>query len=162
MLNDFRAFIMRGNVLDLAVAVVIGAAFGGVVKSLVDDIIMPPIGLALGKVDFSNLYVLLQDGAKVAGPYASLAEAKAAGAVTLAYGAFLNSMIGFVIIAAAVFILVRAASRMYRQPAPAPPNTKECQFCRNDIPLAATRCGHCTSQLEGSTISAAAVISPVR
>ena len=163
MLKDFRAFIMRGNVLDLAVAVVIGAAFGGVVKSLVDDVIMPPIGLALGKVDFSNLYVTLLDGAKVAGPYASLAEAKAAGAVTLNYGVFLNSVLGFLIVAAAVFMLVRAATRMYRKPPEPPPNTKECPFCRNAIAMNATRCGHCTSQLEGAaSISAAAAVSPVR
>ena len=163
MLKDFKAFLMRGNVLDLAVAVVIGAAFGGVVKSLVDDIIMPPIGLGLGKVDFSNLYLLLQDGSKVAGPYASLADAKAAGAVTLNYGLFFNSVFGFLIIAAAVFLIVRAAAKMYRTPAPAPPNTKECPFCRNAIAIAATRCGHCTSQLEGNqAIAAATAIAPVR
>ncbi|HYC51655.1 MAG TPA: large conductance mechanosensitive channel protein MscL [Gemmatimonadaceae bacterium] len=163
MLKDFKAFIMRGNVLDLAVAVVIGAAFGGVVKSLVDDVIMPPIGLALGKVDFSNLYLLLQDGTKAAGPYASLADAKAAGAVTLNYGLFFNSIFGFLIVAAAVFVIVRAASKMSRQPAPAPPNTKECPYCRNAIPLNAIRCGHCTSQLEGNqAIAAAAAIAPVR
>lgn len=163
MLKDFRAFIMRGNVLDLAVAVVIGAAFGGVVKSLVDDVIMPPIGLALGKVDFTNLYVTLRDGAQAAGPYATLADAKAAGAVTLNYGLFINSILGFVIIAAAVFMIVRAANRMYRKPPEAPPNTKECPFCRNAIALAATRCGHCTSQLDGSTPVLAPVgVSPVR
>jgi large conductance mechanosensitive channel len=163
MLKDFRAFLMRGNVLDLAVAVVIGAAFGGVVKSLVDDVIMPPIGLALGKVDFSNLYVTLHDGAKAAGPYASLAEAKAAGAVTLNYGVFLNSVFGFLIVAAAVFVIVRSAARMYRKPAEPPPNTKECPFCRNAVALTATRCGHCTSQLEGTTpVVAARAVSPVR
>ena len=149
MFREFRAFILRGNVLDLAIAVVIGAAFGGVVKSLVDDVVMPPIGLAVGKVDFTNLYVLLQDGPKSPPPYASLAEAKAAGAVTLNYGLFLNSIFGFVIIAAAIFTIVKAANRLYRVPAPPPPNTKDCPFCRNAIPLAATRCGHCTSQLEG-------------
>ena len=123
MLKEFRTFIMRGNVLDLAIAVVIGAAFGGVVKSMVDDVIMPPIGLAVGKVDFSNLYVLLHDGATVPGPYASLAEAKEAGAVTLNYGMFLNSIIGFLIIAAAVFAIVKVANRVSRVPAPPPPNT---------------------------------------
>ena len=157
MLKEFRTFIMRGNVLDLAIAVVIGAAFGGVVKSMVDDVIMPPIGLAVGRVDFSNLYVLLQDGAKAAGPYASLAEAKEAGAVTLNYGMFLNSIIGFLIIALAVFAIVKVANRVSRIPEPPPPNTKECPFCRNAIPLAATRCGHCTSQLDG----AAAVVAPL-
>lgn len=149
MWNDFKAFIMRGNVLDLAVAVVIGAAFGGVVKSVVDDVIMPPIGLALGRVDFSNLYLLLKDGAAAAPPYASLAEAKAAGAVTLNYGLFLNSVIGFLIVAAAVFMLVRVATRMARKPAPVAPNEKTCQYCASSIPIAATRCPHCTSQLSG-------------
>jgi len=139
---------MRGNVLDLAIAVVIGAAFGAVVKSLVDDVVMPPIGLAVGNVDFANLYVLLQEGTKAPGPYASLADAKAAGAVTLNYGIFLNTLLGFLIVAAAIFMIVKAVNRLSR--APAPPNTKECPFCRNAIPLAATRCGHCTSQLEGS------------
>lgn len=148
MWKDFKAFLMRGNVLDLAVAVVIGAAFGGVVKSLVDDVIMPPIGLALGKVDFSNLYLLLQDGTKASPPYASLADAKAAGAVTLNYGVFLNSVFGFLIIAAAVFMLVRAANRMYSKPVPAAPNEKNCPFCATPIPVAAMRCPHCTSQLE--------------
>jgi large conductance mechanosensitive channel len=147
MWQDFKAFIMRGNVLDLAVAVVIGAAFGSVVKSVVDDIIMPPIGLALGRVDFSNLYILLKDGAASAPPYASLAEAKAAGAVTLNYGLFLNSVIGFLIVAAAVFLLVRVANRMARKPTPAAPNVKTCQYCATPIPIAATRCPHCTSQL---------------
>lgn len=162
MFREFRAFILRGNVLDLAIAVVIGAAFGGVVKSLVDDVVMPPIGLAVGKVDFTNLYVLLQDGTKSPPPYASLAEARAAGAVTLNYGLFLNSILGFVIIAAAIFAIVKAANRMYRAPAPPPPNTKDCPFCRNAIPLAATRCGHCTSQLEGGVSTVAPSVSPVR
>ena len=147
MLNDFKAFVMRGNVLELAIAVVIGAAFGVVVKSLVDDIVMPPIGLALGKVDFSNLYVLLAEGTKTPPPYASLAEAKAAGAVTVNYGLFINTVIGFLIVAAAVFALVRMANRMAAKPAPATPNTKSCPFCVSVIPLAATRCPSCTSQL---------------
>ncbi|MGE5731011.1 MAG: large conductance mechanosensitive channel protein MscL [Gemmatimonas sp.] len=150
MLKDFKAFIMRGNVMDLAVAVVIGGAFGTIVKSLVDDIIMPPIGLALGKVDFSNLYVLLKDGTKAAGPYASLADAKAAGAVTLNYGAFVNNIIAFLIIALAVFVIVRMVSKLYAKPAPAAPNTKPCQYCTMPIPLAATRCPNCTSQLSGA------------
>src|SRR5688500_11216643 len=104
MWKDFRAFIMKGSILELAAAVVIGAAFGGVIKTLVDDVIMPPIGLALGKVDFANLYVLLQEGAKAPAPYATLADAKAAGAVTIAYGAFINSLLGFFIVAAAIFL----------------------------------------------------------
>ena len=147
MFKGFRQFIMRGNVMDLAVAVVIGGAFGAIVKSLVDDIIMPPIGLALGHVDFSNLYVLLKDGTKAPPPYASLAEAHAAGAVTLNYGAFLNNVIAFLIIALAVFVIVRMVSRMYAKPAPATPNTKPCPYCTMPIPLAATRCPNCTSQL---------------
>jgi large conductance mechanosensitive channel len=149
MWSDFKAFIMRGNVLDLAVAVVIGAAFGVVVKSLVDDIIMPPIGLALGHVDFSNLYILLKDGVKAAPPYSSLAEAKAAGAVTLNYGMFVNNIITFLIISLAVFIVVRAASKVYPKKAAAP-TTRSCPFCAMDIPLAATRCPHCTSELKAA------------
>jgi large conductance mechanosensitive channel len=147
MWSDFKAFIMRGNVLDLAVGVIIGAAFGTVVKSMVDDVIMPPIGLAIGGVDFSNLFVVLKEGATAAGPYASLAEAKAAGAVTMNYGAFINTIITFLIVALAVFMLVRIVSRLHKQPAPPPPDTKSCPQCATAIPLAAKRCPNCTSQL---------------
>jgi large conductance mechanosensitive channel len=147
MLKDFKAFIMRGNVLDLAVAVVIGGAFGTIVKSFVDDVIMPPIGLALGHVDFNNLYMTLKDGTKAAGPYASLADAKAAGAVTLNYGAFINNVIAFLIIALAIFVIVRMVSRMYAKPAPVTDNTKNCPRCTLSIPKAATRCPQCTSEL---------------
>ena len=147
MWQDFKAFIMRGNVLDLAVAVVIGAAFGGVVKSLVDDVIMPPIGLVVGKVDFSSLSVLLKEGTKSPAPYKTLADAKGAGAVTLNYGAFLNNVFSFLIIALAVFMVVRVASRMYSKPAPAAPNTKPCPQCATQIPLAARRCPNCTSDI---------------
>jgi large conductance mechanosensitive channel len=133
--------------MDLAVAVVIGGAFGTIVKSLVDDIIMPPIGLALGHVDFSNLYMLLKDGTKAPSPYASLADAKAAGAVTLNYGAFINNVIAFLIIALAVFMIVRMVSKLYAKPAPASPNTKPCPRCTLPIPLAATRCPQCTSDV---------------
>ena len=147
MWNDFKAFVMRGNVLDLAVAVIIGAAFGGVVKSLVDDVIMPPIGLALGRVDFTNLFIVLHDGVKAPSPYLSLADAKAAGAVTINYGLFLNSIIGFLIVAAAVFMLVRIANKLAAKPVPPTPNTKSCQYCVSVIPIAATRCPNCTSQL---------------
>lgn len=146
MWKDFKAFMMRGNVLDLAVAVVIGAAFGVVVKSLVDDIIMPPIGLALGHVDFSNLYVLLKDGTKSAGPYASLADAKAAGAVTLNYGIFVNNVVTFLIVALAIFLIVRAAGKVRPKPAAAP-TTRPCPYCTMEIPVAATRCPHCTSEI---------------
>ena len=147
MWSDFKAFIMRGNVLDLAVGVIIGAAFGTVVKSLVDDVIMPPIGLAIGGVDFSNLFVVLKEGATAAGPYASLAEAKAAGAVTMNYGTFINTIITFLIVALAIFMLVRIVSRLHKQPAPPPPDTKSCPQCATAIPLAAKRCPNCTSQL---------------
>ena len=148
MWSDFKAFIMRGNVLDLAVAVVIGAAFGVVVKSLVDDVLMPPIGLALGHVDFSNLYVLLKDGVKSAPPYASLADAKAAGAVTLNYGMFVNNIITFLIIALAIFIVVRAANKVYKPVVKV--TTRPCPYCTMDIPLAATRCPNCTSELKAA------------
>ena len=147
MWKDFKAFIMRGNVLDLAVAVVIGAAFGKIVTSLVDDIIMPPIGLLLGNVDFSGLYVLLKEGPKAAAPYASLGEAKAAGAVTVNYGAFINNLIAFLIVAIAVFIIVRMVSRMYAKPAPVTDNTKACPRCTMSIPKAATRCPNCTADI---------------
>ena len=147
MWKDFKGFIMRGNVLDLAVAVVIGAAFGGVVKSLVDDVIMPPLGIVMGKADFTNLFVVLLDGVKAPSPYLSLADAKAAGAVTINYGLFLNSIVGFLIVALAVFALVRLANRMALMPVPAAPNTKPCQFCATDIPIPATRCPNCTSNL---------------
>lgn len=147
MLNEFKAFALRGNVLDLAVGIIIGVAFGTVVKSLVDDVIMPPIGLALGNVDFANLFLLLQPGPKAAPPYASVAEAKAAGAVTINYGAFINNIVAFLVIAFAVFLLVRAINRL-SPPAPAPA-TKDCSYCRMAVPASATRCPHCTSELRG-------------
>jgi large conductance mechanosensitive channel len=146
MLNDFKAFIMKGNVLDLAVAVVVGSAFGVVVKSLVDDIIMPPIGLALGRVDFSNLYVILKEGTKAAPPYATLADATAAGAVTWNYGMFINNIVAFLIVALAVFLAVRFVSGRMKKPAAAP-TTKDCPYCATAIPIAAKRCPKCTSQL---------------
>jgi large conductance mechanosensitive channel len=150
MLKEFKAFIMRGNVLDLAVGIIIGAAFGTIVKSLVDDVLMPPIGLALGNVDFSNLFVLLKEGAKAAPPYASLADAKAAGAVTINYGQFINNVVTFIIVAFAVFMIVRAANRMKPQDAAAAPATKDCPYCRMAIPVAATRCPHCTTELRAA------------
>ncbi|MGH7580355.1 MAG: large-conductance mechanosensitive channel protein MscL [Gemmatimonadales bacterium] len=146
MLKDFKEFVMRGNVVDLAVGIIIGGAFGTIVKSLVDDVIMPPIGLALGNVDFSDLFVMLKDGAKAAPPYATLAEAQAAGAVTINYGLFINSVITFLIIAFAVFLLIRAINRI-KPPAPAPVTTKDCPHCRMPIPAGATRCPQCTSEL---------------
>ena len=147
MLKEFKEFAMRGNVLDLAVGIIIGGAFGTIVKSLVDDVIMPPIGLALGNVDFSDLFLMLKAGEKAAPPYATLAEAQGAGAVTINYGLFVNSIITFLIIAFAVFLIVRAANRL-RPPEPAAAvSTKECPYCRMAIPLAATRCPQCTSEL---------------
>jgi large conductance mechanosensitive channel len=147
LFDEFKTFAMRGNVVDLAVGVVIGAAFTGIVNSLVKDVIMPPIGLALGNVDFSSLMVTLKDGAKAAGPYSSLAEAKAAGAVTINYGVFINSVVSFIIVAFAVFLLVRAANQLKPVDAAAAPNTKDCPFCRMAIPIGATRCPQCTSEL---------------
>ncbi len=148
--KDFKAFIMRGNVVDMAVGIIIGAAFGAIITSLVRDIIMPPIGLALGNVDFTNLFALLKEGAAAPGPYASLADAQAAGAVTINYGVFINTIIIFLIIALVVFFLiVRPISKMtVKKPAPAgPPTTKECPYCKSTININASRCPNCTSQL---------------
>ncbi len=147
MWKEFKSFVMRGNVMDLAVGVIIGAAFGSVVKSLVDDVIMPPIGIATGGVDFANKYVLLKEGTKAAAPYASLAAAKDAGAVTLNYGTFINTLLTFLIVALAVFILVRAVNKMYSKPAEPTPDTHPCPFCTMTVSNAATRCPHCTSEL---------------
>ncbi|MEO8417625.1 MAG: large-conductance mechanosensitive channel protein MscL [Methylophilaceae bacterium] len=146
MLKEFKAFAMRGNVVDMAVGIIIGAAFGGIIKSLVDDVIMPPIGLLLGNVDFSNLFVVLKQGT-TAGPYASVAVAKVAGAVTLNYGIFVNSVVSFTIVAFAVFLLIRTLNRLQREEAPAPVTTKECPRCYSAIPIKATRCPHCTSDV---------------
>jgi len=144
MLKDFRAFLMRGNVVDLAVAVVIGAAFGAIVTSFVKDVLTPPIGLVLGRVNFDDLFVTLSGGS-----YRSLAAAKAAGAPTLNYGAFINTIINFVIVAFAVFVLVRQIDRIRAKPAPPSPSTKECPQCAMMIPVRASRCPHCTSALTG-------------
>jgi large conductance mechanosensitive channel len=142
MIKAFRDFIMRGNVLDLAVAVIMGAAFGKIVTSFTNDILMPPIGLLLGGVDFSNLFLAL-DGAT----YPSLAAAQEAGAATLNYGVFLNTIIDFVIVAFALFLIIRAVNRLQAPKAPPVPTTKTCPFCASSIPLAARRCPHCTSEL---------------
>ena len=150
MFKEFKAFIMRGNVLDLAVGIIIGAAFGTIVKSLVDDVIMPPVGLALGNVDFANLFVVLKEGAKGAAPYATLADAKAAGAVTLNYGLFINNIVTFIIVAFAVFLVVRTANRLRPPEAAAAPNTRDCPYCRMPIPAGATRCPQCTSDLRSA------------
>ena len=150
MLKEFKAFALRGNVLDLAIGIIIGGAFGTIVKSLVDDVIMPPVGLALGNVDFANLFVLLQAGTKVPPPYATVADANAAGAVTINYGQFINNVIAFIIVAFAVFLIVRAANRMRPQDAAAAPATKDCPYCRMAIPVGATRCPHCTTELRAA------------
>ena len=148
MLKEFKDFAMRGNVVDMAVGVIIGAAFGAIVKSLVDDILMPLLGLLLGNADFSNLYVVLREGS-VSGPYATLALAQEAGAVTLNYGLFINTIISFVIVAFAIFLLIRSINRLQREEETAPPEptTKECTYCFSEIPIQATRCPNCTSEL---------------
>jgi large conductance mechanosensitive channel len=148
MFKEFKAFAMRGNVVDMAVGIIIGAAFGAIVKSLVDDVIMPPIGMLLGNVDFSNLFVVLKDGVAAVAPYASLADAKKAGAVTINYGLFINSVISFLIVAFAVFMLIKNLNRLQKEEAPAAPDTKECPFCASNIAIKATRCPHCTSELK--------------
>jgi len=150
MLKEFKEFAMRGSVVDMAVGIVIGAAFGTIIASFVADVLMPPIGLLLGRVDFANLFVVLKQGT-MAGPYESLAAAKQAGAVTLNVGVFINTIISFLIIAFAVFLVIRSINRMKaKQQAPAAaPTTKDCPFCFSAIPLKASRCPHCTSQLTG-------------
>jgi large conductance mechanosensitive channel len=151
MLQDFKAFITKGNVIDMAVGIIIGIAFGAVVNSLVKDVIMPPIGLALGKVDFANLFVVLKEGLNP-GPYASLAAAQAAGAVTINYGTFVNTVVNLLIIAVVVFFLiVRPVARMQalkKVKEPAAPTTRECPYCFTPIPIKATRCPNCTSELK--------------
>lgn len=151
MLKDFKAFIMKGNVVDMAVGIIIGIAFGLIISSVVKDIIMPPIGLALGNVDFQNLFVVLKEGA-TAGPYVSQAAAAAAGAVTINYGIFINTIINFLIIAAVLFFLVvRPIAKMNAKKQAAvpagPPTTKECPYCYSNIPIKAARCPNCTSEL---------------
>ncbi len=147
MIKEFKEFIMRGNVIDMAVGIIIGAAFGTIVKALVDDVIMPPIGLLLGNIDFSNLFVVLKEGAKAAAPYATLAAAKDAGAVVIAYGFFINTIITFLIVAFCVFMLIRSINKMQR-PAPAEATTKECPYCISSIPINAKRCPQCTSEIQ--------------
>jgi large conductance mechanosensitive channel len=149
MWKEFREFILRGNVVDMAVGIIIGAAFGTIVTSLVNNILMPPIGLLLGGVDFANLFILLKQGSPT-GPYASLADAHAAGAVTISYGVFINAVISFLIVAFVVFLLIRSINRMRREEEapPAEPTTKDCPYCLSTVPIKATRCAYCTSQLE--------------
>ena len=148
MLKEFKDFAMRGNVIDMAVGIVIGAAFGAIIKSLVDDILMPVLGLLLGNADFANLFWVLRAGSTPP-PYATLAAAQEAGAVTVNYGLFINAIVSFVLVAFAVFLLVRAINRARREEEapPAEPTTKECPYCFTEIPIQATRCPHCTSDL---------------
>ncbi len=148
MIKEFKEFIMRGNVMDMAVGIIIGAAFGTIVNSLVKDVIMPPIGLLLGKVDFSNMFAVLKNGT-APGPYPTVAAAQAAGAVTLNFGVFVNTIINFLIVGFAIFLLVKGVNQLKRQkPAPAAaPTTKDCPRCFSAIPIKATRCPNCTSEL---------------
>lgn len=152
MLKEFKEFAMRGNVLDLAIAVIIGAAFGTIITSLVNDILMPPIGLLLGRMDFKDLFIALSGGT-----YASLAAAKAAGAPVIAYGQFLNTVINFLIVAFAIFLVVKQVNR-FKKPVAAPlaPATKECPYCFSVIPAQAVRCSHCTSELRIAASAASA------
>lgn len=149
MLKEFKKFALRGNVVDMAVGIIVGAAFGTIVKSLVNDVIMPPIGLLLGGVDFSNFFALLKIGTPP-GPYASLADAQAAGAVTINYGVFINAVISFLIVAFVMFLLIRIVNRLQGEETPAEPTTKECPYCLSTIPIKATRCAYCTSELPAS------------
>ncbi|MDF1527293.1 MAG: large-conductance mechanosensitive channel protein MscL [bacterium] len=148
MFKEFKEFAMKGNVVDMAVGIVIGAAFGTIVKSFVSDILMPPIGLLMGNVDFSNLFIILKEGSQ-AGPFMTIADAQAAGAVTLNYGMFVNTVISFIIVAVAVFMVVKSLNKMQRQEETPPevPTTKECSFCFTNIAINATRCPNCTSEL---------------
>ncbi|NLI15690.1 MAG: large-conductance mechanosensitive channel protein MscL [candidate division Zixibacteria bacterium] len=144
MFKEFKEFAMRGNVLDMAIGIIIGAAFGKIITILVNEVLMPPLGLLLGNVDFSNLFINLSKDS-----YSSLAAAKAAGAPTINYGLFLNSIIDFVIVAFAIFLLVKQVNRFKAKPAPAAPSTKECPYCLSAIPIKATKCAYCGSDLKG-------------
>lgn len=148
MFKEFKEFAMRGNVIDMAVGIIIGAAFGTIVKSLVSDVIMPPIGLLLGSVDFSNLFLTLKDGT-IAGPYATLADAQSASAVTINYGVFINTIISFLIVAFCVFLVIRSMNQLKRKEEipPAEPTTRECPYCYSAISIKATRCANCTSEI---------------
>jgi large conductance mechanosensitive channel len=146
MLKEFKEFALKGNVLDMAVGIIIGVAFGLIITSLVQDIIMPPIGLLLGNIDFSNIFSVLKEG-KVAGPYATPAAAKAAGAVTINWGIFINTIINFLIVAFAIFLMVKGVNKMRKEKV-ADPTTKDCPYCLSAIPIKATRCPHCTSELK--------------
>lgn len=151
MLKEFKEFAMRGNVVDMAVGIIIGGAFGTIVSSLVNNVMMPPLGLLMGGVDFSDLFITLKQGASAA-PYATLANAQADGAVTIAYGLFCNAVISFLIVAFAVFLLIKGINKLKqeKEAPPAAPTSKECPFCLSTIAIKASRCPHCTSELAGS------------
>lgn len=151
MLKEFKEFAVKGNMVDMAVGIIIGAAFGAIIKSLVSDVLMPPLGMLLGNVDFSNLFMVLKDGT-LAGPYVTVEAAKEAGAVTLNYGLFVNTAVNFLIVAFAIFFVVRSINRLKKkeEAPPAEPTTKECPHCLSAIPIKATRCGHCTSELKAA------------
>jgi len=143
IISEFKEFAMKGNVLDMAVGIIIGAAFGGIVSSLVKDVIMPPIGMIMGGINFADMFVAL-DGKS----YATLAAAQAAAAPTINYGLFINSIINFIIVALAIFLLIRQVNAAKKKPAPPEPNSKECPFCKESIPQLAVKCPHCTSDLK--------------
>ena len=151
MLNEFKEFAVKGNVVDMSVGIIIGGAFGTIVNTMVSQVLMPPLGLLIGGVDFSNLYIVLKEGGTVASPYAALADARAAGAVTINYGLFLNSVISFLIMAFAVFLLVKAINTFRREEKQLPPAPKsmECPYCLSNVPIKATRCPACTSEITG-------------
>ena len=151
MLKEFKEFAMRGNVVDMAVGIVIGVAFGAIIKSFVADIIMPPIGLLLGNMDFSNMFLLLKEGT-TAGPYESLAAAKEAGAVAMSYGIFINTVINFIIIAFVIFLVIRNMNKLKKkeEAPPAEPTTKECPECLSTIPIKATKCAFCASAIKAA------------
>ena len=143
-IGEFKEFAVKGNVIDMAVGIIIGAAFGSIVNSLVKDVIMPPIGMLMGGINFADMFVALDGKA-----YATLSEAQAAAAPTINYGLFINSIISFIIVALAIFVLIKKINAMKKQPVPADPNTKECPYCKESIPIAAVKCSHCTSDLNG-------------
>ena len=149
MLNEFKKFVMRGNVLDMAVGIIIGGAFTKIVNSMVADVMMPPLGLLIGKVDFSNWFVVIKQGT-TAGPYTTIADAQAAGATTMNLGVFLNAIISFIIVAFCIFLLIKAINKLNapKEEAPAPVKTKKCPYCCSEIALEATRCPHCTSEIK--------------
>ncbi len=149
MMNEFKKFVMRGSVIDMAVGIIIGGAFTKIVNSMVADVMMPPLGLLIGKVDFSNWFVVIKQGT-TAGPYTTIAEAQSAGATTMNLGLFLNAIISFVIVAFCIFLLIKAINKLNspKEQAPIPVSTKKCPYCCSEIPLEATRCPHCTSEIK--------------